>query len=149
MLLRERRVLPVTPRAVWQVVGDPALMSLWNPKCIRCDALDSAPQFGSCYNTVFRSGSRERECRCKIIAFSPESRIRLQYSFLSGEVVKETFELRKIASGTELTQSVDVAPPNTPWLFQALIWLIHRIGYSAGRSSLDGIAALVSADKSS
>ncbi len=144
MLLRERRVLPVPPRAAWEVVGDPALVSLWNPKCIRCDALDSAPLIGSRYDAVFRLGDRERDCKCEIVELLPESCIRLRYSFSDGHVVEETFQLREVARGTELTQTVDFSQSGIPWLLRSLFWLMHKFARSTGKSALDGIAALAS-----
>ena len=53
MILRERMHLSATPDRICAVLADPALMELWNPRCVRYQADGSLVHVGLRHRAIF------------------------------------------------------------------------------------------------
>lgn len=145
MILRDRRYMAATPERVWAILADPALMELWNPKCVRCEADRENVHVGLRFKAVFRLSGPEREAQCEIVDCQPDVFLAVRFSgdaFRRAGYVDETFRMTPTADGTRIIHEVDFTHSGLPWLLKVFVKVMDTIGYKAGKSSLDGIKEL-------
>ncbi len=135
-----------SPSCVWQVLGDPNLMELWNPKCVRSQADKGPFVAGYTYHATFVLGrNSEKTVECLIEEYQPERILTIKYSgnaFKLGGYVNETFLLSAQNRGTKIKQVVDFTHSGVPFVIQLLMKFIHTVGYSVGKGPLEGIKEL-------
>jgi len=76
---------------------------------------------------------------------APAELLKTRYTgkaFRNGGYVEETFRLTPSQNGTRLSHAVDFTHSGVPWLVLLLMQLVNAFGYSAGKSSLEGIRDL-------
>lgn len=145
MTLRDAIVIRSSPGAVWEIVADPALTSLWNPKCVACDHRQGLVAEGSHYRVRFRMKGPEQEARCDVIACVPGALLTTRYSgegFGNGGFVDETFRLDVTGGGTRLRHAVDLRRSGIPWMVRVAVAVIAVCGYKVGRPLLENIREL-------
>jgi len=149
MILRDRIEVNADPARIWEVLADPALMELWNPKCVRCES-GSHVYVGLRYRASFRLRGPERESRCEVIACTPgvllTTRFLMEAPGPAG-YVDETFRLRPWREATCVIQEVDFTHSGLPRWLQAFMKVMDLVGRKVGRSSLKGIRELVEEQK--
>ena len=146
MILRERAHLQTRADQIWEILADPALMELWNPKCVRCQAGASRVHVGLRYRATFRLSGPEQEAQCEVLECQPGQKLTIRFTTEAprrGSQVDETFRLQPSGDGTEVTHDVDFTHSPLPWWLKVLMKVLDVVGTRRGRSSLDGIAELV------
>jgi uncharacterized protein YndB with AHSA1/START domain len=146
MTLREAIVLENSPAEIWAILADPALMTLWNPKCVKCEPKGGPIRTGFRYKATFRLGGSDREADCEVVDFVPGELLKTRFeggAFKDGGYVEETFRIVPSEAETKLVHEVDFSRSGLPWFVQALMKLIDTFGYSVGKSPLEGIRELV------
>lgn len=146
MILRERAHLYATSERVWEILTDPALMELWNPKCVRCQADGDRVRVGLRYQATFRLSGPERQTQCEVLECLPGQMLTIRFSgeaLREGSHVDETFRLQPSGEGTDVTHEVDFTHSSLPWWLKALMKVLDVIGHKRGKSSLDCIAELL------
>ncbi len=145
MILYDRIDVNVTTEQVWEVLDDPALMELWNPKCVRCEVDRRQVHVGLCYRASFRMSGPPRETDCEILACRPCELLTTRF-FMEAPVpvghVDETFRLRPHQQGTRIVHEVDFTHSGLPRWLQVFMKVMDLVGRKAGKSSLDGIKEL-------
>lgn len=146
MKLRDHIQIDASPSAVWQVISDPGLMELWNPKCVRCFVDEGPFGVGFTYEASFKLGNNpEQKSDCLIEEYVPNERLTTKYSggtFERGGYVKETYHLIPRGQGTRVKQILDFSRSEIPFIFRLIMKLINSVGYSVGKGPLDGIKEL-------
>lgn len=134
------------PSAVWEVLCDPNLMELWNPKCVRCQAGKGPFGVGFLYEATFRLGKQpERLANCMIEGYQHNKLLTTKYSgpaFKMGGYVKETYHLIPKCEGTKEKQTIDFGNSGVYIIIQLIMKIINSVGYAAGKGPLDGIKEL-------
>lgn len=149
MYLRDSICLAASPEAVWEVIADPTLMSLWNSKCVSCEAMDGTRGLGSCYHAIFHRNRQDSEITIEIIEFQPEEYICLRHTgkvFQDGCVTEE-YRLCPTGSGTKLVQRINLSESRISWIIQLVAWFIHAFGYRTDASPLARISQLVESSR--
>ena len=146
MKSREDIHINAPPSKVWDVLSDPNLMELWNPKCAHSDAGPGPYTVGFTYKAGFTLGSRPPQVSdCTIEEYEPERCITTKYTGMAfkpdGEVT-ERYELTAKDNGTRLRQFVDYTHSGLPLFIRLIMKFIHTFGYSVGRGPLEGIKEL-------
>ena len=147
MKITESELFHHSAHSIWNILKEPGNMPAWNPKCRRCGAVGTA-SVGAVFQATFELGGKTRESTCEVIDVVPREKIAIRYSVETpgrgtGHVV-ETFLLRE--RGLERTQvdlTVDFSEAHLPLCAKTLMWVLSKCGYSAGKSSLDGIRELL------
>jgi len=146
MRLYDHIYVKVPPCSVWEVLCNPNLMELWNPKCVRCHAGNGPFGVGFLYEATFRlGGGPERLAHCMIEEYQCNKLLTTKYSgpaFKMGGYVKETYHLIPKLEGTHLKQSIDFGHSGIPIIIQLIMVIIHTVGYSVGKGPLNGIKEL-------
>jgi len=145
MILRDGIEMNADLARVWEVLADPALMELWNPKCVRCES-DSHVCVGLRYRASFRLSGPERESQCEVIACTPGERLTTRFLMEApgpAGYVDETFRLRPGREGTHVVHEMDFTHSGLPHWLQAFMKVMDLVGRKVGKSSLEGIKALV------
>ena len=145
-MLRDKTRVDATPERVWAILADPAMMALWNPKCVRCKADDDRVRVGLRFNAVFRLSGPERHAECEVVDCLSGETLTIRFTgdaFRGGGYVDETFRLARSGDGTDVTHEVDFTHSGLPWLLQAFMKVMDIIGHKTGRSSLDCIKELI------
>jgi uncharacterized protein YndB with AHSA1/START domain len=106
MRLYDRIYVEASPSAVWEVLRDPNLMELWNPKCVRSRAGEGPFGAGFTFEAAFRlGGGPERSAECRIQEYQPNELLTTRYSgsaFKKGGYVMETYRLIPRGQGTKV-----------------------------------------------
>lgn len=145
MVLRERIRVNATAGRVWAILGDPSLMELWNPKCVRCHVEEDRVRLGLRFKAAFRLKGAERETDCEVLDCRPDQVLTIRFSgsaFRGGGYVDETFRLCPVHAGTEIIHEVDFAHSGLPRLLKALMKVLDLVGHKQGKSSLDCLREL-------
>ncbi len=134
------------PLKVWEILSNPNLMELWNPKCVSSKAGQGPFGFGSSYEATFRMGtSPQVSLTCTIEEYELNKLLTTKYSgpaFKMGGYVKETFRLIPKGDRTILKQTVDFGYSGISIIIQLIMKIIHIIGKTSGKGPLDGIKEL-------
>jgi uncharacterized protein YndB with AHSA1/START domain len=145
MKLRDRTHIDAPPERVWEILADPSLMELWNPKCVRCEANDSRAHVGLRFQATFRLNGPEQPMECEVTDCASPELITFRYTgetLRAGGYVEETFDLRPAGEGTRIGHAVDLSRSGLPWIVRALAKLLSAVGRQASESSLDCIEEL-------
>jgi len=146
MILYDRIDVCANPEQIWEVLDDPALMELWNPKCVQCAADRHQVHLGLRYRASFRMSGPPRESHCEVMACRPcellTTRFLMEAPGPTG-YVDETFRLRAHRGGTRIAHEVDFTHSGLPRWLQVFMKVMDLVGRKAGKSSLDGIKELV------
>jgi uncharacterized protein YndB with AHSA1/START domain len=151
MILRDRLDVSAGTAPVWDVLDDPALMELWNPKCVRCAVECRHVHVGLRYRASFRLSGPERQSDCEILACIPGERLTTRFATEPpGRTgyVDETFRLQPVAQGTRVVHEADFIHSPLPRWLGVFMKVMDMVGRQAGRSSLDGIKELLETSKS-
>lgn len=146
MTLRDQIDVDASPDAVWRWLADPASMTRWNPKCVRCDVGAPGIHTGLRYKAAFRMSGPERETDCEVIACEPNKLLVTRFLMEQpkpGGYVDETFRLEARKDGTRIIHEVDFARSGLPLWLRVLMKFMDMVGRKTGESSLDGIRHLV------
>jgi hypothetical protein len=145
MILRDSITIQGTAARIWEILGDPSLMKRWNPKCSVCEPPRQPIRKGFRYKATFRLGRSVQDTTCVVMECVPEQVLRTRFSgktIKSGCYVEEIFRIIPQGAETRLIHELDFANSGLPWFFKALMKASHVIGYSEGKSSLEGIKEL-------
>ncbi|MBN1909069.1 MAG: SRPBCC family protein [Pirellulales bacterium] len=147
MKLHDRIHVNAPPFSVWEVISDPNLMELWNPKCTRSDAGRGPFGVGNRYEAAFRMGRKpEQVAECVIEEYEPERLLTTKYSggnaFKPEGFVRESYRLVPKRGGTRVCQTIDFTHSGIPLWAQLFMKIINCVGYSVGKGPLDGIKKL-------
>jgi uncharacterized protein YndB with AHSA1/START domain len=150
MILRDRLDVRASAAHVWDVLDDPALMELWNPKCVRCEVVRQHVHVGLRYRASFRLSGPERQSDCEVLACLPGELLTTRFSTAApgpAGYVDETFRLQSVPQGTRVIHEVDLTHSPLPRWLQVFMKVMDVIGRKASRSSLDGIKQLLETSK--
>ena len=146
MILRDRMDVEATAEQVWEVLADPSLMELWNPKCVSCSVPGGPARVGLRYQASFRLSGPEQQTDCEIIDCRPRevlvTRMAVNHPKSPG-YVDETFRLLPHGDGTRIEHEVDFAHSGLPRWLMAFMKVMDMVGRKVGKSSLDGIGELL------
>lgn len=147
MKVKESILIDSSVDEVWEILKDPGNMPAWNYKCCDCKA-DSNIVIGSTFEATFKMSKTKNVASCEVIELKSCNAITIRYSGESfgstGGYVDESFILTCIdPRQTKLDLVVDFTNSKLPLILKCIMWFIHTFGYSAGRSSLDGIKDLL------
>ncbi len=146
MKLRDHIQVNASCSAVWEVLSDPNLMELWNPKCVQSDAGQGPFGVGFPYSATFKLGSNpERTADCLIEEYRPDELLTTRYSggaFQAGGYVRETYRLTPKRHGTRIDQTLDFTHSEIPFIAQLVMKIISSVGRKVGEGPLDGIKEL-------
>lgn len=145
MTLRDRTCINASPERVWEILADPSLMELWNPKCVRCEANDDRARVGLRFQATFRLRGPEHPMACEVTNCTPPELITFRYvgdALRAGGYVEETFRLQPAGEGTDISHAVDLSRSGLPWMVRVLAKLLSVIGRQQSKSSLDCIREL-------
>jgi len=146
VILRDRMDVAATVEQVWEVLADPALMELWNPKCVSCTVSGGPARVGLRYQASFRLSGPEQKTNCEIIDCRPcevlVTRMAVNHPTSPG-YVDETFRLSPRGAGARIEHEVDFAHSGLPRWLMAFMKVLDVVGRKAGKSSLDGIRELL------
>lgn len=148
MIIRDKIRINAKPETIWEVIGDPSLMTLWNSKCLRCDPPPGDVQVGSQYQAVFAMRGPGREMWCEVLACEPPLLLATRYSERpapEGRAVEETFRLSALPDGARLDHQVDLSRWGFPRWAVLLFKFVNFFGRKMNRSSLEGIRELAEA----
>lgn len=150
MILRDRIDVRASAAQVWEVLGDPTLMELWNPKCVRCETDRRQVHVGLRYRASFRLSGPERASRCEVMACTPGELLTTRFHTEGpgpAGYVDETFRLLPQGEGTRIVHEVDFTHSGLPRWLQAFMKVVDLMGRKVGKSSLDGIRELAEGQK--
>ncbi|UCD52700.1 MAG: SRPBCC family protein [Phycisphaerales bacterium] len=146
MIVRDRLDVSASAAEVWDVLDDPALMELWNPKCVRCEVDREHVHVGLRYRASFRLHGPECPSDCEVMACAPGQLLTTRFLTEApgpAGYVDETFRLQPLAQGTRIIHEVDFTHSGLPRWLEVFMKVMNWVGRQAGRSSLDGIKELV------
>lgn len=149
MTLREEMAFENTPTEIWAILADPALMTLWNPKCVKCVLKAGPIRTGLRYKATFRLRDSEQESDCEVVECVPEKLLKTRCdgkAFKVGGYVDETFRIVLSETKTILIHEVDFTHSGLPWLILVMMRLIDKFGYSVEKSTLERIRELIGTD---
>lgn len=150
MLIHDDVVTQATPERVWELLSDPSLHELWNPKIVSTEAssLDS-PGVGFRYRVTLEMSGRRTEFDAEIIEFVRPSRLvaRLEERRQGdgkhfGRFVIESFVVTRRGSRTHVSHEVRIHHSGMNVFVRMLIWLIMRIGQPTGPTYMQRFAEL-------
>lgn len=150
MILRDRLDVRASPAHVWDVLADPALMELWNPKCVRCQVDRQHVSVGLRYRASFRLSGPERQSDCEVLACIPGELLTTRFSTEApgpAGYVDETFRLKPLAEGTRIVHEADFTHSGLPRWLRVFMKVVDLVGRKVGKSSLEGIKELVEEQK--
>lgn len=136
MNLRERITINAAPERIWMLMADPAQWCKWNPKFVsmrrsRSGAVVPGEQFSMV--TRFKRG--ESPSDILVGEVMPLRRVTVRQLFTHknrSRQVELNLEISNSADGIQVTQTLNHKGAGIPWIFEALIWMIHRFGRTVG-----------------
>ena len=146
--IRESTTLAAPPEAVWTVLEAPRRRGEWNEKIVRVERHRAGPAaVGERYTLRYRLGGRERDMEAEVVAYEPPRvltvREREPREPDPDRAVVLSWRLEPTASGTRITQEVDVTHAPMPLAVKLVMWLVARIGKPRGATVVATLAELV------
>lgn len=135
------------PDAVWRVLRDPALMPLWNPKCVSCRIVSAGSmRTGFIFEAHFSWRGREQISEAEIIECEPNLKLTTRYRkgiLPANCYVDDSFRLNADGQATMLVHGVDFSHSGLPWLARLIMKWINVFGHSIGKPISAGVKELV------
>ena len=146
-MLRDSVVIEREPDAVWAVLTDLRQLPRWNPKVVSVEP-QSPGNFrqGYRYRVTYRMSDRENAVMQEVAVFEPPARLEIRATggrMPASGIVHERYELRRLPSGTEVVQLIDLRHSGIPWAWRVFMAVIHRVGRPTGTRYLENLKALV------
>jgi uncharacterized protein YndB with AHSA1/START domain len=154
VLIREDVVTRATPERAWELVSDPALHELWNPRIVRTEASGSGPPGkGYRYRVTFEMSGRRTEMDAEITEFSPPLRFaaRLEERFKADgkdwqRFYDESYVITPHRDATHVRHDVRVHHSGVNLFWRFVIWLISRTGRPQEQPFMERFGELAAGD---
>lgn len=145
MRIREDVLTRATPAQAWELVRDPELHELWNPRIVETEAISPPPPgLGSRYRVSYELGGRRSMFDAEIVEFEAPLRFcaRLTERFQgdgrnSNRVFEERYTLTARGERTHVRHDVLIQQSGVHPLLRFLVWFIMKTGKPVGRPFMD------------
>jgi uncharacterized protein YndB with AHSA1/START domain len=146
--MKDEAVIPVPPEVLWPYIADPVQMARWNDKIVSIDRRRSGPVvYGERYDVRLQMSGKERLFRVEVTNVFSSEQVAFRYDVdgHTGKYVLEIYQLKPDATGTRLTQKIDLshALPAPVWL---LANFIHKFGWAAEEPLLERLKRTIAQD---
>ena len=150
MRVREDVLTKVPPERAWELLADPELHSLWNPRITRTTLGSRGPiGKGFRYRVQYDMGKGATEFDAEILEFDPPRRFvaRLEERVKSTPESRkrwceERYELQPAGAGAYVLHEVIVHHSGVPWPIRAIFWFVMRFGEPVGKTYMEAFAEL-------
>jgi uncharacterized protein YndB with AHSA1/START domain len=150
MLIREDVVTTATPERAWELIHDPSLHDLWNPRIVRTEILGGgAAGVGFRYRVTYEMSGRQSELDAEITEFSPPCRYvaRLEER-VKGDGrhaerwMEERYLVTRHGRGTRVRHEVRIHRSGVNLFLRILIRLLMRTGRPTGQPFMERFCEL-------
>ena len=144
MKLYDFIIVKSNPERVWDFLDGPDRMKTWNPKISSVVPLSHGkPRAGYRYRINYLMGSKKRELEAEVKEYRKPSYLLIglkeQFNVKHNTRYRsfsEAYRLTAHKHGTKVEQTITLNDSGIPFLFQALIKLLMRIGKPKGEKYL-------------
>ena len=145
VLIREEVQTRVTPERAWELLSDPALHSLWNPRIVATEVSGAGPPgLGFQYRVTYELAGRRDQFDAEVTEFSPPVRFSARLkaraqvrgqSWNRGSIESYTIEPRR--DGVRVRHEIRVDLSGANGFLQLLTGLLSRLGPPQGDPFLE------------
>lgn len=154
MRIREEATTSATPERAWELLSDPALHGLWNPRIVATGVLGSGrPGVGHRYRVTYELSGRRNEFEAEIVEFEPPFRFtaRLEEREKGDGTHFERHAIERYivtprASGTHVRHEVKIHQSGVPLGIRFLVWVMFRLGKPTGPTFMEHFAEIAEGD---
>lgn len=149
MRIREQTLSRATPDRLWELIADPSLHPLWNPRIVETFVPDGDPAVGFRYRVTYELNGRRSEYDAEITEVTPHARFATRLRERNQgdgrhwqRFVEETLTLSAAGHRTRVRHDVRIHHSGIPLPWRALIWLIQRLGRPTGPTFVERLSDL-------
>jgi uncharacterized protein YndB with AHSA1/START domain len=147
--LRERITIKAAPERIWNLLADPAHWTKWNQKFVSIRrGRNGTVVPGEQFSMVSRLKRRDEPSEIMVREVMPLRRVTVLQLFTHQNLsrhVEVNLELSASDGGIQVTQTVDHKHAGIPFIFELLIWFVHRFGKPVGEGPLQRLKNLAEA----
>jgi len=145
VVIREDVVTRASSERAWELLSNPSLHDLWNPRIVATEMSGSGPLgLGSRYRVTYTLSGRRSEFDAEIVEWSPPWRFsaRLEER-VKGDgrdwkrFVEERYTLTRRGDRTHVRHQVRIHASGVNILLRLLIWLVLRTGRPQGQPFME------------
>jgi uncharacterized protein YndB with AHSA1/START domain len=150
MRIHEEVVTRAAPARVWEMISDPSIHGLWNPRIVDTDAPSHGPiRVGQRYRITYELSGRTSEFEAEVVEMVPEQRFvaRLEERFKGDgsnwqRFMEERYTLAPRGDRTRVVHEVHIHHPGIHPLLRLLVWFIMTFGKPQGQTFMERFAEL-------
>jgi len=154
VLIREEVVTTATPERAWELLSDPALHSLWNPRIVATEVSGAGPPgLGFRYRVTYEMGGRRDTFDAEVTEFSPQTRycVRLKarnHGDGSYRGSMESYTLAPQAGGVRVQHEIRLDLSGMNGLVQLVLGFLSRIRRPQGDPYLERFRQVAEEERS-
>lgn len=154
MLIREDVITRATPQRAWELLSDPSLHTLWNPRIVDTNVWGSdAPGLGYKYRVTLELSGRRTEFDAEIVEFTSPTRFvaRLEERNKGDgknldRYVIESYDVMTRRAGTYVNHEVRIHHSGVNIFLRMLVWLIMKVGRPTEKTIMRRFAEIAEDD---